>query len=74
MEQFLNIIIATSVTALIILGAKGLLRNRISPKWQILIWVVLAIRLLVPVLPRSNISVLNSVPQVKNIQIIIMKV
>lgn len=69
MEQFLNIIITTSVTALIILVVKVLLRNKISPKWQILIWVILAIRLAVPVLPKSNISIFNSVPQVKNVEV-----
>lgn len=69
MEQFLNIIITTSVTALIILLVKVLLKNKISPKWQILIWAILAIRLAVPVLPKSNISIFNSVPQVKNVEI-----
>ncbi len=69
MEQFLNIIITTSVTALIILVVKVLLKNKISPKWQILIWAILAIRLAVPVLPKSNISIFNSVPQVKNVEV-----
>ncbi|MDD2402441.1 MAG: M56 family metallopeptidase, partial [Clostridia bacterium] len=68
MVSFINIAITTSVTALIILMVKRLLNNKISPKWQFALWFVLAVRLLVPVLPESNISVFNSVPQVKNIE------
>lgn len=69
METLINISIATSVTAIIILGIKSLLKNRISPKWQFALWIILSLRLLMPVLPESKVSVLNTVPQVKNVVI-----
>lgn len=69
METVINISIATSVTALIILGIKSLLKNKISPKWQFALWIILLLRLLVPVLPESRASVLNTLPQVQNIKV-----
>jgi beta-lactamase regulating signal transducer with metallopeptidase domain len=69
METVINISIATSVTALIILGIKSLLKNKISPKWQFALWIILLLRLLVPVLPESRASVLNALPQVQNIEV-----
>jgi beta-lactamase regulating signal transducer with metallopeptidase domain len=69
METIINISIATSVTALIILGIKSLLKDKISPKWQFALWLILSLRLLVPVLPESKVSVLNTVPQVKKIEV-----
>jgi beta-lactamase regulating signal transducer with metallopeptidase domain len=69
MESAMNITITTSVTALIVLGFKTLLKNKISPKWQCTLWIVLALRLVVPVFPQSNISVFNTVPQVKKMEV-----
>ncbi|WP_163192225.1 M56 family metallopeptidase [Clostridium thermarum] len=70
METLINISVATSITALIILGIKNLLKTRISPKWQFSLWIILALRLLVPVLPESKVSVLNTVPQVQKIEVV----
>lgn len=69
MDVFLNITITSSATALIILLVKKLLSNKISPKWQLYIWIILALRLLVPVFPQSAMSVFNSIPSVQNIEI-----
>ena len=57
MEYFMNISIITSVTALVILAVRGLLKNKVSPKWLIILWAILAIRLLIPVFPESNLSI-----------------
>ena len=69
MDVFLNITITSSATALIILLVKKLLSDKIAPKWQFYIWIILALRLLVPVFPQSAISVFNSVPSIQNIEI-----
>ena len=69
MDYFINITITTSITAFVILIVKAILKNKISPNWQFLIWSILAIRLLIPVFPESNMSIFNSVPQIKNIEI-----
>lgn len=62
MDYFINITITTSITAFVILIVKTILKNKISPNWQFLIWSILAIRLLIPVFPESNMSIFNSVP------------
>lgn len=69
MNYFVNITITTSITACIILIVKKLLKSKISPNWQFIIWTVLCIRLVVPVLPKSNMSIFNTVPKVKNIEV-----
>lgn len=69
MEVIMNVVIATSLTTLVILALKTALKNKISPKWQFALWLVIALRLLFPVLPQSRVSVFNAVPQVKNIEV-----
>ena len=69
MEYFMNISIITSVTALVILAVRGLLKNKVSPKWLIILWVILAIRLLIPVFPESNLSIFNTVPRIENVEV-----
>lgn len=65
MEQLLNTTIIISVTALIILMVKVILKNKISPKWQFALWAIVAIRLMIPILPQSDLSIFNTVPQVE---------
>lgn len=67
MEYFINITITTTVTLLIVLIMKTLLKNRISPKWHFVLWGIIAVRLLIPVLPESDLSIFNRVPQVQYI-------
>lgn len=50
-----------SVTALCILLFKLIFKNRLKAKWHFLIWSVLLIRLFVPLLPSSPVSVFNAV-------------
>ena len=51
-----------TVTAFLIILFKKLFKNKLSAKWQVYIWALLFIRLLVPHLPQSEISVFNAVP------------
>lgn len=62
MELLINMTIGGTVTACMILLVKQLMKDRLTPKWHVYLWVILAIRLLVPGLPASEISLLNNVP------------
>lgn len=50
-----------TITALFIILFKLIFKNRLKAKWHFLIWAVLLIRLLVPTLPSSPVSVFNTV-------------
>ena len=69
MEQFLGITITSTVTALVILLFKTLLSKKISPKWQLYIWAILAIRLIIPALPQSAVSLFNQAPTIQNVEL-----
>ncbi|MGI6113860.1 MAG: M56 family metallopeptidase [Mahellales bacterium] len=62
MESIINIIITTSVTALVILVVRSVLKDKTSPKLRFVLWAVLTARLLVPIFPQSGISVFNFLP------------
>lgn len=49
-----------TVTALFIILFKLIFKNRIRAKWHFLIWIILLIRLAVPILPSSPVSVFNA--------------
>ena len=49
-----------TVTALFIILFKLIFKNRIHAKWHFLIWIILLIRLAVPILPSSPVSVFNA--------------
>lgn len=49
-----------TVTGLFIILFKLLFKNRIRAKWHFLIWIILLIRLAVPILPSSPASVFNA--------------
>ena len=49
-----------TVTALFIILFKLIFKNRIRAKWHFLIWAILLIRLVVPILPSSSVSVFNA--------------
>ena len=61
----LQITIYLSVTALIIILFKQILKNKLPAKWHLLVWIVLLLRLFVPDLAISNFSVFNAI-QVDN--------
>lgn len=50
-----------SVTAIFIILFKLIFKNRLKAKWHFLIWAVLLIRLIIPSLPTSPVSVFNTV-------------
>lgn len=50
-----------SVTALVILLFKWIFKNKLSAKWHVWIWALLALRLVMPSLPESSFSIFNIV-------------
>ena len=67
MELLINMTIGGTVTACLILLVKRLLKNKLTPKWHFYIWIILALRLVVPGLPESDFSLLNAIPTTRNI-------
>lgn len=65
MELLLNMTIGGTMTACLILLVKRVLKDRLTPKWHLCIWIILAVRLMVPGLPESDLSVFNAVPRVE---------
>lgn len=62
MSFLIQMTVYLTVTAIILLIFKRLFKNKLPAKWQVYIWAVLLIRLLVPALPQSGLSVFNAVP------------
>lgn len=60
MTAFIETALYVSVTALFVLLFKQLFKNKLSAKWQVLIWLILAVRMIVPSLPQSRFSVFNA--------------
>lgn len=58
-----------SVTALLIILFKLIFKNSLKAKWHFLIWTVLLIRLIIPSLPTSPVSVFNTVKVDENVVI-----
>lgn len=67
MNVIFNIVLTStlyaSVVGLIILLLKAILKNRLDPRWQYIIWLVFILKLIVPFGPKSNISLFNIVPK-----------
>jgi len=61
LNWLIDVTLKGSLLALVIMGLKFLLKDRVSPKWHYYIWGLLLIRLLVPVAPESVVSVFNIV-------------
>lgn len=59
MNEFLKILLSLSVSGtlllLLILGLKPLYKNRFSKRWQYYIWIVVALRFLLPFTPDTTI-------------------
>lgn len=56
--------ITTSITALLILLIKFVFKDRLSPRWHMFLWLLLFVRVLIPFLPESEVSVFNKVPEI----------
>lgn len=63
----INSAIYSSVTALFIILFKLIFKNKIKARWHFLIWAILLIRLTVPVLPSTPLSVFNAVKVEENV-------
>lgn len=59
--------ITGSITAIIILIIKVILKDKVKPKWYMCLWGILLIRLMMPVLPASSISIFNKIPEVRSV-------
>jgi beta-lactamase regulating signal transducer with metallopeptidase domain len=66
-ELLLNMTIGGTATACLILLIKQLLKNKLTPKWHFYIWMILALRLIIPGLPESDYSLLNFMPSTQNV-------
>lgn len=66
-ELLLNMTIAGTATAIIILLIKQAFKNKLTPKWHFYIWMILAVRLLIPGMPESDISIFNTIPTAQNV-------
>ncbi|MGD8190873.1 M56 family metallopeptidase [Brevibacillus ginsengisoli] len=54
-----------SVLVGLILFVKVILRNKLSPRWHYMLWLVIIVRLLLPWAPESSFSVYNLLPYVR---------
>lgn len=61
LPRFFEWVIETSIMASIlvalILGVKTLLRNKLTPRWHYLLWMILLVRLILPWSPDSSYSI-----------------
>ncbi|MTK14112.1 MAG: hypothetical protein F8N39_19230 [Clostridiaceae bacterium] len=59
-----NWIVVSSIAASILIGVilivKLIVIDKLSPNWQYLIWLILLVRLLIPSLPSSSVSIFNT--------------
>jgi len=62
MTTILEYTMYLSVTAVFLLIFKQMFRKKLSAKWQVWVWGILLVRLFVPFLPQSELSVFNAVP------------
>lgn len=58
----LNATIYGSITGVVILLIKSLLKNRINKKYAYLLWMILIIKLAFPFGPESSLSLFNKIP------------
>lgn len=51
-----------SVLALLVLALQALLRGRLNPRWRYALWLLVVLRLILPVLPESALSLFQFAP------------
>lgn len=59
-EYLVHTTVYVTITALLIILFKLIFKNKIGAKWHVLIWLVLLVRIVVPVLPSSAFSIFNT--------------
>ena len=52
---FLTQTLSVSVVALLLLFLKGIMADKLSPRWQYSVWCLLALRIIIPVASNQNI-------------------
>lgn len=65
MNFLINMTMIFTITVMLILIVKTVFRNKFTAKWHVMIWMILIIRLVVPILPESNVSIFNFVPDMQ---------
>ncbi len=86
MNEFVKILLSLSVSGalllLLILGLKPLYKNRFSKRWQYYIWIVVALRFLLPFTPNTTIvgslfekfdtaAITNEIPTSPNVSVLV---
>ena len=84
MNEFIKILLSLSVSGalllLLILGLKPLYKNKFSKRWQYYIWIVVALRFLLPFTPDTTIvgslfekfdtaAITNEIPTIPNVPV-----
>lgn len=84
MNEFIKILLSLSVSGalllLLILGLKPLYKNRFSKRWQYYIWIIVALRFLLPFTPDTTIvgslfekfdtaAITNAIPTSPNVPV-----
>ena len=84
MNEFMKILLSLSVSGalllILILGLKPLYKNRFSKRWQYYIWIVVALRFLLPFTPNTTIvgslfekfdtaAITNEIPTIPNVPV-----
>lgn len=68
MASIWNIVLITSlygtIVGIITILIRAILKNRLSPQWQYIIWIILILKLIIPFGPESSMSMFNIIPQV----------
>lgn len=66
MENLFDIVFKASIygtiVGLIILLVKRILKGKINPKYNFIIWMLLIVKLILPIGPQSSISLFNKIP------------
>ena len=63
-----QITIFSSVTAVLLLAVKWIFRRRIPPMLSLFLWLILFLRVMLPILPESALSIYNLIPAGRQIQ------
>ena len=84
MNEFMKILLSLSVSGalllILILGLKPLYKNRFSKRWQYYIWIIVALRFLLPFTPNTTIvgslfekfdtaAITNEIPTIPNVPV-----
>ncbi|MDQ0417646.1 bla regulator protein BlaR1 [Croceifilum oryzae] len=59
--------IMASVLVVLVLLMKGLLRDKLTIRWQYLLWTIVMVRLLLPWAPESSYSIYNFLPSFQDV-------